>query len=259
MKKVLIFIYTFLPVLVFGQTTGYLGKKFILKTNVVDGTSLGLRNLEAEYVFAKHFSISLGGGIHKANYKQTFEQGDLGFFLSEYNLKETKYGALLPSLPKATISSSSSKLTLKAYTGKLLNRAPRGFYFGLSYGTGIARMENTVQLFAVLDNSNAVKEFIVEEGYTVKNIKVQTFEASFGYQEIFKEFICLDVQLAINRTSFNTNGISETFHSTSLSAPYYGPNVYTIGKNSITPKSSDGAFTGAIGVSAYVKLGFLLF
>jgi hypothetical protein len=247
-----------IPFLAFAQNTGYAGKKFILKTSLLNGRYLGVKSVEAEYVFAKHFSVSVGVRQHKADYKQTLTDRDVNYYIAEYKLIETKYGANRPTLPNATISASTAKAQLKYYTGRFNTKAPRGFYFGLSYETGTAQIDNAVVLDPVLDNTGGFIDFFVNTGYKVKNIKTELFEASLGYQEIFREFICLDIQFALNRTNFNKNGVTDTYLSSTLSAPYYGPNVYALGKNSASNNGTE-PYTGSFGLSAYIKLGFLLF
>lgn len=256
MKRLLLFIFIYIPFSVIAQNTGYAGKKLLLKTDVFNGMYVGFRNIEAEYVFAKRFSISICGRSHIASYQQNMSQGELNNFLRTYNYGETKYGANRPSLPDAEISASTLKFTLKAYTGgSLLMKAPRGFYFGVSYESGTATLNNAVKLEPLFDNTNLVKDFKVKPGYKVNSIPVSSIEGAIGYQEIFKGFISLDFQVAINSSSFNKGGTTESLLYTTYSAAFYGPNVFAFGKS----VDSNDVKTSALGLSAYVKLGFLIF
>lgn len=255
MKQLLLFILIYIPFSVIAQNTGYAGKKLLLKTDVFNGMYVGFRNIEAEYVFAKRFSISICGRNHTANYQQTFSKGELNNFLRTNNYKETKYGANRPSLPDAKISATTLKFTLKAYpVGNPLKKAPRGFYFGVSYESGTATLNNAVKLEPLFDNTNFVKDFTVKSGYKVNNVPVSSIEGSIGYQEIFKGFISLDFQLAFNSSSFNEGGSNETLSYTTFPAAFYGPNIFSFGKSA----TDDYVKTSALGFSAYLKLGFLI-
>lgn len=255
-KRFLAAILFALPLLTFSQNTGYAGKKFILKTSLSNGKYFDFKNIEAEYVFAKHFSIGLGFRQHKADYQQGLSDRDVKYYLKEYGYGETPNGAYRPTLPNVTISSTTAKAQLKLYTGKLNTKAPRGFYFGFSYEIGPAQIDNAVALGIVLDNNNKVKDFAPQTGYRVRNIKVEMFEATMGYQEIFQGFLCLDIQFGLNKTNFNKNGVQETYLVSTLSAPYFGPNLVALGKKGDV---TDTPYTSAIGLSAYIKFGFLLF
>lgn len=258
-KLVIILITALVPIMVTAQNTGYAGKKFILKTDLLYGKKIGVTLLEAEYTFLPNFSFTLGFGAHQGLYKQSLRPKDVRYIAQEvygayWYVDGKKYG----NFPDALIKSKTMRCMLKAYLGRVSPKAPRGWYFGFQYETGSATLENGVSLTPVTSGNNNHINFIVKNNVVVENIAVRMKEFSFGKQQIFAEKFVTDVNVGFNWSKFNSNGSRETLNITTLSAAYFGPNLFVKGKSS-SSDDSPGPYTKTFGMSFYFKLGYLIF
>lgn len=258
MKKLFFILIILTPFLAFSQNTGYAGKKFIVKANVLKGAGVGLNALGVEYAISRHLSLNAGVATMNKTVPQTLTDRDIDFILPLYHpsLKRSTNGFERRPLPDATISSQSFSISAKTYLGRIVNRAPKGFFFEFGYEAGVATLSNGSYADSLIfDNSNNVKGFTYINNIKVKDINISSFKILMGYQEVFFKALTIEASIGLNISKFNTNGNDETLSVTTLSAPNYNNNLYTIN----SPDEGSGAYTTTNGITAFLKIGYLLF
>lgn len=266
MKNIYAFLFFIIPVAISAQPAGYTGKRFIVKTDVLNGKYLGFRNADIEIVLLRRLSIVAGIRYHQGKYKQKFIDHDKYYIASIDNLNGSYNNGSDIEQPKATLKALTYKFQLKLYPNAYVS-APKGFFLYWGYEFGKATLTDAATLEATPGISSDYIFTPKISSTDIQDIKVSQFEFGLGYQEIFWDRITLEWSVALNAASTNRNGNSESQRYTTGMARYYGPNLLPFGKGSsdgidITPSgvdSNDGAYKGAFGISSYFKLGVLVF
>lgn len=255
MKKFFLYLIVFIPCIGFSQNTGYAGRKFILKTDVLYGRSVGFRNLEAEYTIGRKWSVAVGVRTHKADYKQKITNRDLDAIVNSGTYNTNNNPGITP--PDVTVSYNTAKVMLRNYFRGISPKAPRGWYFGMMYEFGTAKLTGGTLLEPIKNNAFSNYSFIVKPNTTVKNIAIRMTEFTLGYQEVYAQRFTADFSFGLCFSSFNKNGTKKTMDVTTLSAPYIGPNLIRVGK--AEGSSGVGHYQSGFGFSAYIKFGYLIF
>lgn len=126
------------------------------------------------------------------------------------------------------------------------------------YEWGTAKLSGGTLLIPSFSQSHELS-FTYKSNIVVNTINTRFYELSLGYQEIFKNVITADFGVALNYSRFNSNGDRSTLKVTSLSARYVGPNLYTVPKSREAGELKNPPYTSSYGLSAYIKVGYLIF
>lgn len=245
-----------------GQKNGYMGKRFMVKVNVLNGLRPLYAGGELEYAIHRNISISFGGGYQTGLYKQRY-----------YKQYEKKYSELYyrreVTKAQTRITSYSLYGQLKYFPTNGLIGAPNGFYINLKGGLGFADIESkSGKPVQVTIGQNLPKS------WTVKNILFQFYELGAGYQKIFGSRIVIDAGLALNFTHLNSNPQNNNLDYTATVAPEFGPNTIWKYTTSYSPVDEKGNYIYGpfgkneqnpnrnslnVGLSTYLKVGILIF
>ena len=219
------------------QSSGYQGKKFLIK---IDALTPALERgiaAELEYAFHRNFAATVQFGYTNAHYKQV---------LPGYELHT---GLVLTD--KAVIRDVQVGIGGKVYFNNALP-APKRNYFFARYLVGKADIKGNYFTFNALDPS---KEYL--QDFSLSGVGTSRTTVGFGYQNIFWNIVALDVDMgislgALTLTNKNTaDGQDYNYIITGFS-DRYGPNITTFG-NWRQGKA------GGIGLGVSVKIGVLLF
>jgi len=220
---------------VFAQNTGYMGRHFILKSDlmlpiVIDGYSIELeavviRRIALTGKFSKQQRISkLGNSTSYANYQGYSEVvGNWKSSSVDYSIGVKYY--LEPEQP-----------------------APKGGYLFVDYGIGKTDLTGRQVVEYLPGYQDIFKQFDV----TVKNVPVSQFNFGFGYQSIFFRRMVADLSISYFQSYTKIPSTLEDQYG--LLSNAYGLNLLTIsgneGLSQILPAS---------GINIQFKLGFLIF
>lgn len=270
MKKLILFLLIALSIpTVQSQSVGYTGKRFVLKTDVLNGRFLGFKNADIEITLLRKLSIVAGIRYHQGKYKQRFLERDTYFIADSYNLNGS-YNINIQdngeALPKATLKALTYKFQLRLYPNSYVS-APKGFfmYFGYEFGKATIIGAATLTPEPGTSSDYVFKPSISDQ--EIMDIKLSNLEFGWGYQEVLWEIMTLEFSMAITGTRFNSQGTPDSKRYTTAMARYYGPNILPFGKgdsdgSSLSPpgvSGGSGAYEGAFGFSTYIKVGLLMF
>lgn len=231
------------------QPVGYLGKKVIIKTNIINGIRLGFNSLDGEYVLNRQSSFT--AGIHGFKYRlgaggRTVKNGVVTPRNGYCNLKE-----------KVTLSNGVTKGWIVSIGGKhYFNKimpAPMGIYLSFDFGFGMATLSgfSTSYEYTEARLSTCFLEQVnypLRENVTELNGKAAITYLEFpsvGIQKIFAKYVVLDAKLSLQvQNCF----LPEEFVNALERNHYVRSNTF-----------STAIGTAAIGPAVFVKLGYLIF
>lgn len=258
MRKLIIIILLLSPVLVRSQNTGYAGKKFIVKTGLVKGSSLGL-SLGAEYALTRWLSVNASIGTYTTTAKQEVKSEDIDFYASLFKppLSISPLGVATPPLPSATFTAQIVRVSAKTYFSRVVNRAPKGFFFEYAFEFGVGTLtnasiydDNTLRG----DNNNRLNGVDFINDVKVKDVNTRSFELLMGLQEVYASRFTVELSAGLRSSAFNTNGTEATFLVTNLSDSNYDTNFVNL-----STSGGAGSPTSIVGLTGYLKIGYLLF
>lgn len=217
------------------QNTGFLGKKFMVKTNLVNGRLMPARNLDVEYVTGRNVSIN-----YSFNYLSFQPNTKIKDNASRYSSDYDKTSIY----PFRTIGYYNT-IGIRLYPDRIIP-APQGFYFDFNIGRGSAiygyeyKREKDVYIDNYPYNNDGYyyygshKEREVTEGRkkAVANFVTFTFP-SFGFQHIINQYLLIDTKFSFE--GFVTDPppyqYAYTYLSSNLAAAriggfFYGPALY---------------------------------
>lgn len=247
-----LFVFTLFCSALLAQNTGYAGKHFILKTDVLNGRFLGGRNAELEYVFARKFSVSLLFRYANGKYSQKFNNIDEEVIGSGYSGNEARS----LNVPEADIKTYSLKLAVKYFFNKIVP-APKGYFFYCSFEKGKATLTDGATLAYINGNYYTSRFYYIIQN-PLNNINLKQYELGFGYQEVIWGIFVVEGSFGINTSRFNYDG-GDSKKRTSGVARYYGPNLIAFGKENYDVFHGNKPYLGSFGLCAYIKVGLLLF
>jgi hypothetical protein len=228
------------------QNTGYGGKRFLVKTNVINGIQSPLASLELEYALSRRFSISIKGGAYKYKVNQRYNAGEYATPVSNYY---NSYGVYSYSnklgpenrvaLPdKAEINSRQVELEFRYYPGSVIP-APSGFFTCIAFRYAKIDVKGNYYnslLTNIIDpyNSNyyGYPNQITPETYNeydIKGVTAAGYNIGLGYQKIYRGLISLGFKTTIDHTFFNISKVEGKDSEQILSgvAKNYGSNITT--------------------------------
>lgn len=168
-------IVNFLP----GQVSGYKGKKFLLKTNLITPLFEKGYNVELESILMRDLTVSVD--ISQQNK------------LNDFNDKQ----------PRDTSSyyNNSVGLKIRSYLNKAIP-APLGVYSFLSCRFGKTRIETT--RWTEQESIYGQGQILRKDSYTFDKIDFLQFGMGWGYQTILKDRISIDAGWALVFTKTKT-------------------------------------------------------
>lgn len=220
------------------QNTGYGGKRFLLKTNVLNGIQSPIASVELEYIFSRRFTFSVKGGSYNykvtqrynpSEYKTPVEKSS-SYYSSSYNLSADGR-TVLPD--KASIHSRELELELRYYPGSTIP-APKGFFTCIAFRYASMDIKGNYYNSLVEDITNysyssSYSNFYPEYYYTyeAKGVTAMGYRIGLGYQKIWKGLISFGFKTTLDNTFFNTK---KSYDENILSgvAKSYGSNVITL-------------------------------
>ncbi|MES2681799.1 MAG: hypothetical protein V4635_18030 [Bacteroidota bacterium] len=225
------------------QNTGYLGKKFLIKTNVVNGKLLGFNNVDLEYVAGRRTSLFVSGQHFSYQVR------------SKGITKKT--GTLKPGNNRGTVAEYST-LRDGVTTGNIISGgirhyfdvimpAPYGFYIDASVGLGSANLEDFRVTYTLNEVQAHYQIYPKPDSQVLSGTTSILFAElpALGYQHIFRCGITIDTRVAMQ---FQYCRLPDEL----LNA--FDRN-YFVRTNTLTFERSGLAF----GPAVFVKLGYLLF
>ncbi len=235
MRPVFVIILCLICLSLTGQS-GYLGKRIILKTDLA--TPLLDRGIEAgvEIVLLRNVSAYLG--VQTSNNKYTQ-------YLEDYKLRFGEYPSELGSIKDFQVG-----LQLKYFASKAIP-APKGTYWYSGFSMGKADLVWNEFFHDNLfpDNEEYVR-------YAENGILSSKFDLGFGFQELAWRILVFDFSLGLNYSTLHLAGHEATCTDCEIGPAgfmgNYGPNLIVLSRRA----SSN---PGGVGVSARVRVGFLLF
>ncbi|MES2679184.1 MAG: hypothetical protein V4635_04830 [Bacteroidota bacterium] len=188
-------IFIFFCSFVQAQVTGYLGRKFIVKTNVVNGRLLGINSCDVEYVVKRRLSLNAGVQffIYGRNSKGVrVRTGILKPGSGPNQFKE--FSILKNGITKGWIGSVGFKL----YFDKIVP-SPYGWYMEFDFGFGQAKFENydVSYDYKIVRNNTIIVPKKSVSGLSGSAMIIYFEAPGFGYQKIFNNFISLDGKISM--------------------------------------------------------------
>jgi hypothetical protein len=247
------------------QYRGFSGKRFVVKTTIMDGKYVPCRNVEAEFGLTRRLSISLGYQFYESNkVGQRLDGGQKLYYNdnSLYNsgLNEHPYPSNFEN--KAYVRTSTIYYMVKVYTNKILP-APNGFFFYWQNGFGKGTFSGNNY-----DPNVGVVPFVETK------VPIMNYGFGIGNQVIIGKLITLDLLFGFSGAVVKDNGTGSQYN-TNLIAPHWGSNLFSYtSATSLKPPltgsgyySSDGLTSydqlkprsGSFGMDFRIKLGLLLF
>ncbi len=239
--------FLFLCVLAFSQPVGYFGKRWLIKTTVINGLNAGLfSGYEVEYVLSRRSSLQVSYNLVnftrgekgvRVNTGEVVPRGRMGRF------KERS------TLSNGTTSGNHFGLSYRRYFNGIIP-APYGWYMSVYAGYGKASYADYTVSYSYKEKMTSVDLEGVSERDPVKDLHGESsffiLEApAIGYQRIFKRVIVFDLQAAIT-TQYTklpdvlSNALEHNFYLRANTVSY-----------------AHGGYNS--GLSLYAKIGFLLF
>lgn len=217
-----------------GQS-GYLGKRFILKTDLF--TPLLDKGLEAEIEATVLRNVSVVLNVQTSNNKYTQ-------FLEDYKLRFDEYPSDLASIKDFQVG-----LTLKYFASKAVP-APKGTYWYGGFSLGKSNL-----IWNDYFHNNLFPEDEEYVRYAENGILSSKATLGFGFQELVWNIIVLDFSVGASYGTLHLGNYKSNCEDCELAADFmgnYGPNLLVLSKRA----SSN---PGGVGISANVRIGFLLF
>lgn len=246
-RKILFYLaFCLLPSLSVAQTTGYLGRKLLVKTDAVNGLNKPFKSLELEWVLTRRFSLSAVAELID------YRVGRYGYKIPTGTLRPRDANDKIREitlLTSGTTKGNSVALSARFYFDRIMP-APVGYYSDCAIGFGKATFT---------DFSFSYKYRKVGYGSPLLHLERQPVSGlsgsanfitiefpSFGRQWIIKRLLVLDARVSLISQYFSiptefTSALEHNYFlrsNTTLSAAYQG---------------------WSVGPAAHLKLGLLLF
>lgn len=237
MKKYLLFIvFGMLIFSTFSQNTGYLGRKFILKANVLNGIDFSSFGGEVEYVLSRKLTVSAGVNTSK------FQPEDYTFNeVNEYgNIAHFVY----PQIAKSIRFHGGVK-----YFFDRISPAPQGLFTSFEIGIGLAQydiVDKTSQFFDFDYDYSFNTRYAV---YALKETETLIKHASYY---LFLSSPSVGYQIAFAKRFLIEGKVATEFFITHQYDDY---DFKFVRSNTFSIKNEQVIY----GPSAYLKLGILIF
>lgn len=213
------------PVIGLSQNSGYQGKKFIIRTDLITPILQRGFDVEFDWVAHRHLMIGLSTAYTADKYLQKIES------------YKTIFGNY-PSTPSQVKDLQIALSTIFFFDNAI--PAPKGsFAFG-KYSAGRATI--TGNIF-----ENEFMEF------TLSNVRASSFEIGLGHQEVYFDKMTFSFTVGLKFARLNAAVNSDTIYNTYIDSfdEKYAPNLASFG--------SWGDFPGGVGINIGAKIGFLAF
>jgi hypothetical protein len=219
---------------VVGQVSGYQGKRWILKTDVLAPILERGATAEVEYITTRFLGITSHISYSADRFKQ---------ILPGYKLRKGE-----DPTEKAQIADFQFGLGTKIYFNNVLPAPKRNYFFARILAGRTSIKGN----YFIFDEDNPNNEFY--QAYSVKNVPTVRTAIGFGYQTVVFNFVVLDFDLGIATGALlldNPKNDADYNYLTQGFSDRYGPNIYSFG-NWRQGKA------GGMGLNANFKIGILL-
>lgn len=243
----------------FAQNTGYGGKRFLFKTDLIDGVKSFITGADLEIVILQNTTLSVGFKSFSSNVKQKYQ----GPEYPAYDLDDD-HPLRMPD--KALVKTNCFNLEIRQYfQKKSILPTPNGRFFYLSTNIGSIDVEGNYYESLILNGylydlgiSDDKGEYI---SYVYKNVDFFSIEVGTGHQFFITRFLTAGFKIGLDYTKIinDLEGIPE--QALSGVAKRYGSNLFGF-KPSVEsqyyPYEKEPA-NSCIGLSFYCQIGIILF
>ncbi len=238
MKKI-IFIILLVSVVSFlqAQNNGFGGKYCLLKSNAINGTYGFFNNIQAEFLFHRNYTFSIGYDFISTNVKQS------------YTSAETVKGSEIQMSNNAGVAYTGLNIEFRKYISDM--PAPYGFYFSAYYKNGNLDVEKGNYSSDLFDNFDPINTIT----YSLSGIGVNSFGAGMGYQKAINKWVFIGGNISFDYTFYSDVIEGVPAKSFSGVAKNFGSNLLPLNFSS----SRKEPFNKSYGFSGVVQIGLLLF
>ena len=246
MPKLLILLFIFLVGELYAQSTGYGGKKFIIKTDAINGIRLGFTNADLEMVVARNISVT--AAFRHFAYTQPNSKVSITGEVNPGGDRDVRvfeeHTKVFPGETRGWLAT----IGMKYYFNKIIP-APSGFYASVDLGYGQADLNfDHVVTYKNVDPFEPYTYSPPGSGFRMSSsANCSLFYFTFpavGYQIFFFNLLTLDAKFSIDWYYIDlSENIVEKY-----------PYSY-VSSNLISAQNGHISF----GPSVYLKVGFLLF
>lgn len=246
------------------QKAGYMGRRFMVKANLLNGLRPQYFGGEVEYAVARRITIGAGGGYQIGRYKQLYYTQ---YYDTQYSQSPLYYKKHMSDGKNAKIKAFSLYGQIKFFPFNRLKAAPDGFYLGIKAGGGYADVTSKPGYPITQNIYPTVTK--VPQSFSIKGVPFAFYEFGPGIQKVLGGRFVIDANAYLNVTTFNGTGSKESRTYTATLARQFGPNTAWLGgtltdqtapNGYVAPKNvTPRDFTTNFGVSLYLKIGILIF
>ena len=269
MKRIIFVIVLLISVAVItkAQTTGYIGKRVLLKTDVINGLRLGFMNLDIEIPLARQFSLNLFGRLYISNLSLKSEDIDVptkevGFYYDDsyyeyvydpYNdeyyyeyFYESGYASFnkLTTLSDIRTSGWQGGIGAKYYFNKIIP-SPLGWYTSANIGFGMLTFSNFTASYKFIDKDWSGHDYSEPDKQISKSKgNLLFFEIpAIGYQTVIAKFLVIDAKISLEGYYLSLPANITEFVQENV---FIGPNLKGVAAGKLS-----------FGPSIYAKIGFI--
>jgi len=231
----------------FSQNTGFLGKRVIVKTDIVNGLQLGFSNIDIEATVSRRMSVN--ASFRYINYKDLFGgyQVKTGEFQQDPTNRNWKVFDEFRTLSDGTTQGWIVSIGTRYYFNNIVP-APLGLYTEINLGYGQLEFSDYSVSFRYV-NVDPFEPFTYSRP-DIKNLSgtSTTFHFEFpsiGYQKALLKFITFDVKMSFQGYYCD---LPANLSDAMPDNVYIRPNLVGFSSGNL-----------AMGLALYGKLGILLF
>lgn len=233
-----------------GQTRAYMGKKVLIRMDLIEGTSAFLTGISAEYLINRRVTIDIGIKSYDHGVNQIYNEGEYLRDPGDLTIDD-----------KAEVHTNAIRFGLRLYHGNLLSLpAPDGWfnYFNFSYGQLDVNKGAYYLLLTSAEGVNSFSDVPYNQmvTYEYQNINFYSLESGIGLQRLINKYITIGgtFGLAYTRLILDNQGYTEKIISGV--AKEYGSNLYAL---SFLNKGQSESIKSNIGFSLNIQVGVLIF
>lgn len=212
------------------QSVGYLGKRWILHSSVVQPLLQSGWHIGAEYAIARNMSLQVGYFSSNKNYTQV---------LNDYKFVFGNYPTEKGNMKSQMLSISGQYYLNQSFC------APQGSFVFIQYERGLGHMRGNYYKLVSKENLY-LNEYLT---YDIKNISLEKIDLGLGRQFIFGKRLIVKPQLSITvatvnageKFDFTLEGIANNFSGNLVHFGQWQSKKY-----------------GGVGISSHIYFGIFL-
>jgi len=260
MKLAFSVLLSFFTFTLMSQPSGFCRKYVVFKSDVINGTGFGFKNIEAELQISNKITINFG--LRNYNAVKTKLIGE-SYYISNGNKTLNSYFQIKD---RVITEFSLYDFGIRHYFVNSVAPAPNGTYIYANYTRGSGSVKGKHRTVNINSWDFLSTEEIVSFNY--KNVSFNSLQLGLGQQHILKHFITIDYGGGLGFTRLNHNNPKQL----ALVAPYIGEhfvsdsNLYRgeIGTNYGVSNNTYVVYNSTprlfnVGIFCYLKIGIMIF